>query len=402
MYKEWMQLRYKEVFSLIVDCLDSERHSEALQALNTCMRLLANEGQFPLIQEHENNQHNFPILHFNKVISKLLLSPRLMKNMIVRLSEFTVYDDFNYFIWKLILKNLIPTSRNELTNIFIQNYLELLNVLIPTITKEGDNNLDLDDEDKEEEKDDRKYLCKAVKFDKQILRRNVNKVWNFVIQWPHNEVTQRQLLVLLLEKVMPYLEKPTLLTDYLMDSLDMGGPIALLSLQGIFILIHKYNMSYPNLYEKLYAMFEPEIFHMKFKPRLFHLAEIFLSSSYLPEMLVAAFAKRLARLALIAPPQDIIIIIFFIGNLIIRHPGLKRLICDSNNGQEISDDPFLMDESDPNKSRALESSLWEIQLLRSHMLPNVSQAAKNIITQPLPTQEYNIGNFLELKENDVS
>lgn len=390
-----MQVRYKEVFGLIADCLDSDKHSEAQQALNTCMKLLTNEGQFPLEEHEDINQHNFPILHFNKVISKLLLSPRLMKNMIIKLSEFTVYDDFCYFIWKLILKNLIPSSRNELTNVFIQNYLELLNILIPTITKEGGD-------ESEEEQDEGKFLCRTVKFDKQMLRRNVNKVWNFVVQWPHNDITQRQLLVLLLEKIMPYLEKPALLTDYLMDSLDMGGPIALLSLQGIFILIHKYNMSYPNLYEKLYAMFEPEIFHMKFKPRLFHLAEIFLSSSYLPEMLVAAFAKRLARLSLIAPPQDIIIIIYFIGNLIIRHPGLKRLICDTNNGQAISDDPFLMDESDPNKSRALESSLWEIQLLRSHLLPNVAQAAKIIITQPLPTQEYNIGNLLELKENDVS
>lgn len=74
-------------------------------------------------------------------------------------------------------------------------------------------------------------------------------------------------------------------------------------------------------------MFEPEIFHTKFKARLFYLADIFLSSTHLPENLVAAFVKRLARLSLIAPPQDSIIILHFIGNLILRHPGLKRLIC---------------------------------------------------------------------------
>jgi U3 small nucleolar RNA-associated protein 19 len=323
-----------------------------------------------------------------------------MKNVIVRLSEFTVYDDFNYYVWKLILKNLLPTSRLEIGTIFIQNYLELLNVLIPvpSATKYNHHN----DDDENEEEMDKKYLCKTIKFDAQMLRKNVNKVWNFILQWEHNETTQRQLLILLLEKVMAHLEKPTMLTDYLMDSLDIGGPISLLALQGIFILIHKYNMSYPNIYEKLYAMFEPEIFHMKFKPRLFHLADIFLSSTYLPETLIAAFAKRLARLALIAPPQDIIIILYFIGNLIIRHPGLKRLICDPKRaGNEINDDPYLMDESDPNKSQALESELWEVQILRGHLLPNVAQAARSIL-QSLPSQEYNLGEFLELKENDVS
>lgn len=360
------------------------------------MKLIANEGLYPL-EEHQNNMHHFPIVSLNKVIAKLLLSQRLMKNVIVKLSEYTVYDDFCYYVWKLILKNSIPAS-DGFINVFIQNYLELLNVLIPSSPSNNNSSKTANIDE-----DDKKFLCKSIKFDQQSLRRNVNKVWNFLIQWPHNDTTQRQLLVLLLEKVMMHLEKPALLTDYLMDSLDIGGPVSLLALQGIFILIHKYNMSYPNIYEKLYAMFEPEIFHMKFKPRLFHLADIFLSSSYLPETLVAAFAKRLARLALIAPPQDIIIILYFIGNLIIRHQGLKRLICDSNGGgHEISNDPYLMDESDPNKSHALQSALWELQLLKSHLLPNISQAAKNITSQPLPHQEWDLGSYLELKENDVS
>lgn len=350
------------------------------------MKLLAQEGLSPY--DDHLNQQPFPILQLNKVISKLLLSERLMKNIIVRLSDFAIYDDFCFYTWKLIMKNLIPTNKNDLTTTFVQNYLELLNVIIPSPG------------DKEEAQ---RFLCKSVKLEAPALRKNVNKVWNFVVQWPHNDVTHRQLLVLLLEKVLAYMDKPTNLTDYLMDSLDVGGQVSLLALQGIFILIHKHNMSYPNIYEKLYMMFEPEIFHMKFKPRLFHLADIFLTSSYLPEALVAAFIKRLARLALIAPPQDIIIIVHFIGNLIIRHPGLKRLICDRNSSgaQEIAEDPFVMDEADPNKSQALQSSLWEIQLLRSHVLPNVAQAAKNIMTQPLPGVEWNLGNFLELKENDV-
>lgn len=51
-----------------------------------------------------------------------------------------------------------------------------------------------------------------------------------------------------------------------------------------------------------------------------------LSSSHLPVYLVAAFAKRLARLALTAPPTAILIVLPFIYNLIRRHPSCRILI----------------------------------------------------------------------------
>lgn len=146
-------------------------------------------------------------------------------------------------------------------------------------------------------------------------------------------------------------------------------------------------------------MFEPEIFHTKFKARLFYLADIFLSSSHLPENLIAAFVKRLARLSLIAPPQDIVIILYFIGNLILRHPGLKRLISHPHGG-EILRDPYIVDERVPTKSNALESSLWEITTLQHHALPSIAQAAK-FISNPLPTSEWDLGSYLEVNEDDV-
>lgn len=147
-------------------------------------------------------------------------------------------------------------------------------------------------------------------------------------------------------------------------------------------------------------MFEPEIFHTKYKARLFYLADIFLSSSHLPENLVAAFAKRLARLALVAPPQDVITIIYFIGNLILRHPGLKRMISHPM-GDKIPSDPYVMDERDPVQSNAIESSLWEIASLQQDVIPSIAQAAK-LISNPLPKCEWNLSSHLEVDENDVS
>lgn len=54
------------------------------------------------------------------------------------------------------------------------------------------------------------------------LRRWLNRVWIVVIRWEHSSAIHQQLLVVLLEWILPHLDKPLLLTDYLMDSLDMG------------------------------------------------------------------------------------------------------------------------------------------------------------------------------------
>jgi len=46
----------------------------------------------------------------------------------------------------------------------------------------------------------------------------------------------------------------------------------------------------------------------------------------LPAYLVAAFIKRLSRLALTAPPEALLMVIPFICNLFRRHPACKVLV----------------------------------------------------------------------------
>lgn len=132
----------------------------------------------------------------------------------------------------------------------------------------------------------------------------------------------------------------------------------------------------------------------KYYPACFHFR-------HLPEALVAAFAKRLARLTLVAPPEDILIILLFVGNLLLRHPGLKRLIDHPQESREVvsdasigAGDPFLMEERDPLLSNALLSSLWEIEALQWHILPSIASAAR-FIREPLPSVEYDMASALE-------
>ncbi|QQP57258.1 Nucleolar complex protein 4 -like protein, partial [Caligus rogercresseyi] len=172
----------------------------------------------------------------------------------------------------------------------------------------------------------------------------------------------KRVLVILSDNVMPHLSRPLLLTDFLVNSYNVGGSISLLALKGVFTLIQKYNLEYPDFYAKLYALLTPEVLFAKYKARFFHLANIFLTSSHLPEYLVAAFVKRLSRITLTAPANSLPLVFQFIGNLLIRHSGLLKMI-HKETGASVEEDPFLPLEEDPSKCRAGESSLWEIETL---------------------------------------
>lgn len=164
--------------------------------------------------------------------------------------------------------------------------------------------------------------------------------------------------------------------------------------------MQKQNITYPDVYEKLYNMFYPRMFHNKYKARLFYLADIFLTSTHLPENLVAAFVKRLARLALQSPTEDAVIMIRFVCNLLLRHTGLQKLIRASHAVDEVSD-PYNQTETDPVKSEAINSSLWEITLLQKHVVPEVANAAR-FINSSLPVMEFDLAPLLDRKECNVS
>lgn len=365
--------QFEEVFTCCCRGMEVTKVSEAVQALVTAMKLLACETK---------KVKTFPVDKLKAILEKILSTSVSTASLAGRFSDYSRFPDILHQTWR-ILPQLTPKGKSPSTT-FTLNFLHLVAVL--PITKEIENG---------------ENLCMPKKaFNYQEMRKALNKTWSCMTLWKHTEESHKQLLIILLEKILVHLDKPIMLTDFLMESLDIGGAISLLALQGIFILIQQHNLTYPNIYEKLYSMFEPEIFHTKFKARLFYLADIFLSSSHLPEALVAAFAKRLARLALVAPPQDITIILYFIGNLILRHPGLKRLMFHPTAGF-VSRDPFIMEEGDPLKSRALESQLWEIQALQNHAIPSVAIAAK-FISNPLPQIEWDLSNVLEVNENDVS
>ncbi|KAG7202503.1 hypothetical protein KM043_017069 [Ampulex compressa] len=388
-YINWLRNCYEEIWEKILVSIEKYRLAIQLQALTTAIKLMAEEGRAPL-EPTGNLGYYFPLHRLKPILMSLLSPEKDNCSLIARFQEATSYSDALYYTWKC-LPSLTPKRQPH--EIYIKNLLELINKLpLPKETDANDVSVN------------KTLLCGIQQddftWDQLGAKRALNKVWACVMHWELTPHLHKQLLIVLLERVIAHLEKPILLTDFLMDSLDADGPIGLLALQGIFILVTKHNLEYPNIFTKLYSMFEPEIFHTKYKARLFYLSDLFLSSTHLPEALVAAFAKRLARLTLVAPPEDILIILLFIGNLLLRHPGLKRLIDHPQGGEMLLDegsgarDPFLMEERDPLLSNALLSSLWEIKALQWHIIPSIATAAR-FIREPLPSVEYDMASALE-------
>lgn len=59
-----------------------------------------------------------------------------------------------------------------------------------------------------------------------------------------------------------------------------------------------------------------------------------------------------------------------------------------------------MEERDPLKSNAINSSLWEIHTLQNHALPNVATAA-TFINNPLPSIEWDMSKVLESTGDNI-
>ena len=271
-----------------------------------------------------------------------------------------------------------------------------------------------------------------------------------------------EILLRLHIQIMPHLVKPNMLLDWLVDSLDAGGATGLLALNGLFTLITKHNLDYPAFYTRLYALLgsvvnsadndatiTPSVLHMRYRSRFLRLLETFLSSTHLPAALVASFAKRLSRLALRSPPAAIVSIVPLIWTLLKRHPQCTRLIhrdfsssssetggplgvnASSDKGlvDKFSEgpagvrDPYDATEPDPNKTRALESSLWELASLgaslaaaqnagrdvlgangmggQSHWLHSVTTLSR-ILAEPFRRERYDLEDFLDITYATVS
>ncbi|XP_016141683.1 nucleolar complex protein 4 homolog [Sinocyclocheilus grahami] len=323
------------------------------------------------------------------LVEHLLSTKEDMSLLISRFQEFLEMDDVRYYVMSSVRDNIYRVmGRNK--KAVIPVYQNNVYTLLSTINVPSHGSKITHFLVKQAYKPEEWKVAKLKEH-----KRAFEQMWLLFLKFKLPSSMYKKILVVLHESIMPQMSDPTLLIDFLSAAYDIGGAISLLALNGLFILIHKHNLDYPDFYKKLYSLLDPSIFHVKYRARFFHLVNIFLSSTHLPAYLVAAFVKRFARLSLTAPPTALLILLSFICNLIRRHPSCRVFIHRPSAAEEPCDDPYVMEEEDPAQCHALESSLWEIKTLQKHYHPDVAKAAMKI-NEPLTEQEDNISEMLEL------
>ncbi|QNG14865.1 uncharacterized protein GWK60_I06105 [Nakaseomyces glabratus] len=249
------------------------------------------------------------------------------------------------------------------------------------------------------------------------FKSNLEKNWLLLLNSELSISQYKTILLILHRRVVPYLQNPTKLMDFLTDSYNLqssktinADAVPILALNGLFELIKSSGLEYPNFYGKLYQLLTPDLMHVKYRSRFFRLMDIFLSSTHLSAHLVASFIKKLARLSISAPPGAIVTVLPFIYNLLKRHPSCMIMIHDPafvSNPFHTPDqrkalaelqtnfkDPFDAAAVDPEQTHAMESSLWELKTLMDHYHPNVATLAK-IFSQQFKKMHYNMEDFLD-------
>lgn len=379
----WLHSRLEEYRTILVDLLTSSHPAMQSTALTLFMRLLKEEAQ-SLDLEPEKIWRDGA---FKRLISRILNPAVSHEARQEFMSKYVQpYDDVRYYSFACLSDLCTQRSFNEV----LDNAISLLKMVDPDVENE--------------QAIDRLYIAKSKQRKSKIShsaaqRKQAQDLWMKILRIDLTKPQRKSILSMMAGHVAPWFARLELLMDFLTDSYNEGGSMSLAALSGLFHLMQEKNLDYPQFYPKLYSLLTPDILHSKHRSHFFRLLDTFLSSTHLPAALVASFIKRLARLALAAPPSGIVVVIPWIYNLLRNHPSCTFLVhrkpeySSAANGVG-TDDPFDMEEPDPMETNAIESSLWEIQSLQAHYHPNVATIAK-IISEPFTKQAYNLEDFLD-------
>ena len=232
------------------------------------------------------------------------------------------------------------------------------------------------------------------------LKSRLGKAWLALLGSHSLHESARKVVLRQAATIVPWMSRPEILMDFFTDCYNFGGSTSLLALSGLFDQMNSKNLDYPSFYPKLYSLLDSDLLPSKHRSRFMRLLNTFLGSSHLPASLVASFIKRLSRLALLAPPAAIVAIVPYIYNILKAHPTCTFMIHRNpyppytKSEDNLGEDPFDMTEKDPQKTHAIDSSLWELETLQSHYHPNVASLAR-IISEQFTKQHYSLEDFLD-------
>ncbi|KAI5434527.1 protein NUCLEOLAR COMPLEX ASSOCIATED 4 [Lathyrus oleraceus] len=439
-YLTWLRSKFDEFVKSLVEVLVADQSDETLKevVLDTLMEFVkvANGGTF-----HSSL--------YNRIISSILYSSSSAEFLIDLLtSKYFKYIDVSYFTFislEKLARNLEGkyvtddktasvdgTDESQLSS-NIEGVIHNMYYTIshaPFLEKSNDTSVfemwsvsessgDLDDKQLKSKKHKNNVLS-ADRIAKK-MKLKFTKAWIAYLRLPLPLDVYKEVLVNLHQAVIPHLSNPIMLCDFLTKSYDVGGVVSVMALNSLYVLMTQYGLEYPNFYVKLYALLVPSIFMAKHRARFFQLLDSCLKSPLLPAYLAASFAKKLGRLLLSVPPSGALVITALVHNILRRHPSINCLVHreddDEDSDQRTDEvtasnldnaetgskplqksgiDYFNIEETDPMKSGAMRSSLWEIDTVRHHYCPPVSRFALSLgtdLTVRAKTTEVNVGDF---------
>lgn len=444
-YRTWLRSKFDELVKSLIDVAVSSECDDTLKeiVLDAIMEFVkvGNKGKF-----HSAVYHRFlqSIAHSSTPVDTLIA---------LLVKKYFHHVDVRYFTY-ISIKELAKTFKAEYMSgdrngringdegghsregvEFIRIVYSILSSIPPlensnesdcTLWVESGDNKVLSDNQEAKQLKMKENDEEALSASKIVRRMKLkfSKAWISFLKLPLPIDVYKEVLVILDREVIPYLSKPIILCDFLTKSYDIGGVVSVMALSSLFLLMTKYGLEYPNFYEKLYALLVPSIFMAKHRAKFLQLLDSCLKSPLLPAYLAAAFAKKLSRLSLVVPPSGALVIIALIHNLLRRHPSINCLVHRENVSKSKNDDStteevakgidasevdadtpnmkpgidhFNYEETDPIKSSALKSSLWEIDSLRHHYSPPVSRlvlSLENDLTVRSKTTEMDVKDFV--------
>jgi CBF/Mak21 family len=356
-----------KVFSQISECaVQGIKSTEEKFQAAWCLILLKT------IKFHSDTKEIHENVYFTRCVS-YLISSRSCKVLSFLIRE---YQDIGLAIIK-VLCNIIPKSPITIDSIvamlkslpapekikpvsFIKSYTQDL----PRKRKRIDNfDPDISKGKVAVDTDTWEYVYKDA----------VGKLWIVILS---ESIPEKNIKVYL--KFIPKIgflqvSEPILFSDFFLRGYELGGSIAVLSLNGLFILCTKYNLESKLYYKKLYQLVKHRLAEGKvLKPAFLKLVDLSLSSHLLPSALVGSFVRLFIKESLRSSASQVIWNLSFGLKCLKVHPALSKMIHNEN-----TLDVFNYNEEDPMLTNASESSLWELQVLQKHYHQQIVNLVKD-------------------------
>lgn len=167
-------------------------------------------------------------------------------------------------------------------------------------------------------------------------KKNFTELLNELLRRDLKQSTLEYVLMKMDSEFLPYVASPVQFTDFLTDCFNYGGVLSVMSLSSLYEMISRYGVNYPAYFDRLYTLLDEKVFSMKYlssvflicryRQRFLALLVRSLRSTAVPALVLAAFCKRLARIALVSAPSTALFVVPLLTELVSYHSSLYPLL----------------------------------------------------------------------------